>query len=132
MIIFVCFLGAVLWYTTSMNKIVLVLGVVMLISVISYQKSLAIIPGLPVAGRIVSVTPCLNGLYVIVAALDPKSAGPYVIMPTVIPHLWGRVLPTYAIAGSYLPGVQCIMPGFILPTKGAIMEFSTSMLPAIK
>lgn len=87
--------------------------------------------GLPVSGRITFVMPCINGLYIVIASPDPKSVGPYIITPAVIPRLWGIVLPGYGFLGRYLPGMQCIIPPIVVPTKGMILEFGTSLVPSV-
>ena len=88
--------------------------------------------GLPFGGRIGFVLPCINGLLVVVLTPDPKSVGPYIITPAVIPRAFYAPFIGHAIKGSYIPGIPCYIPPFVvIPTKGAIVEFGTSLLPSI-
>jgi hypothetical protein len=122
-------------YTIYMNIKMYIISLFLCLSLVtafsSVQNAKAQVVTLPFAGRIAFVMPCANGLYIVVASPDPKSAGPYIITPAVIPRLWGIVLPSYGILGRYLPGMQCIIPPVVIPTKGAVIEFGTSLLPAV-
>jgi hypothetical protein len=69
---------------------------------------------------------------VVVITPDPRSAGPYIITPAVIPRAFYTPFIGHAIKGSYIPGIPCYIPPFvIIPTKGAVVEFGTSLLPSI-
>jgi hypothetical protein len=88
--------------------------------------------GLPFGGRIGFLLPCINGLMIVVVTPDPKSVGPYIITPAVIPHAFYAPFLGNAIKGTYIPGIPCYIPPFVvIPTKGAIVEFGTSLLPSI-
>ena len=88
--------------------------------------------GLPFGGRIGFVLPCINGLMIVVITPDPKSVGPYIITPAVIPRAFYAPFIGHAIKGTYIPGIPCYIPPFvIIPTKGAVVEFGTSLLPSI-
>ena len=88
--------------------------------------------GLPFGGRIGFLLPCINGLMIVVITPDPKSVGPYIITPAVIPHAFYAPFIGNAIKGTYIPGIPCITPLlYVIPTKGAVVEFGTSLLPSI-
>ncbi len=88
--------------------------------------------GLPFGGRIGFIMPCINGLFIVVITPDPKSVGPYIITPAVIPHANYMPFIGHAITGTYIPGIPCYIPPFVVvPTKGAVTEFGTSLVPSI-
>ncbi len=107
--------------------VLVIIGVVMLTPKETFAGK-----GLPFGGRIGFVLPCSNGLMIIVVTPDPKSVGPYIITPAVIPHANFAPFVGNAILGSYIPGVPCyIPPAIVIPTKGAVVEFGTSLAPGI-
>lgn len=114
-----------------MKKVVIIIFMLALISV-SLPKDVLAAKGLPFGGRIGFIMPCINGLFIVVISPDPKSVGPYIITPAVIPHLNYAPFVGNSILGSYIPGIPCYIPPFIIvPTKGAVTEFGTSLVPSI-
>ena len=112
--------------------------IIVFLAVIAFAVLLVIGPpkiyaakGLPFGGRIVYLQPCLNGLLVVVGTPDIKSAGPYIITPATIVRAFYSPLVGNAIKGSYIPGIPCFVGPISIPTKGAITEFGTSLLPSI-
>jgi hypothetical protein len=119
-------------YTIYMKKTIFAaIFIVFALTVLTPKASLAG-KGLPFGGRIGFLLPCANGLMIVVITADPKSVGPYIITPAVIPHANFAPFIGHAILGTYIPGIPCYIPPFIvIPTKGAVTEFGTSLVPAV-
>jgi hypothetical protein len=114
------------------KKLIIVSIVVILGIVILTPKGALAGKGLPFGGRIGFIMPCANGLFIVVVTPDPKSVGPYIITPAVIPRANFAPFIGNAILGSYIPGVPCyIPPAIVIPTTGAGTEFGTSIAPGI-
>jgi hypothetical protein len=116
-----------------MIKKLLIAAIVLVLGVIVFTPKATLAgKGLPFGGRIGFIMPCANGLLVVVVTPDPKSVGPYIITPAVIPRASYAPFIGNKILGTYIPGIPCyIPPAIVIPTKGAITEFGTSLAPGI-
>jgi hypothetical protein len=116
-----------------MKKILIGLVIIVLVFIAFSPKETYAGKGLPFGGRITFLLPCSNGLMIVVfSAIDPKSVGPYIITPAVIPHANFAPFIGNAIKGTYIPGIPCyIPPAIVIPTKGAVTEFGTSLAPGV-
>lgn len=115
-----------------MKKIIFV-AIIILLGIIIFRPNGALAgKGLPFGGRIGFIMPCSNGLLIVVVTPDPKSVGPYIITPAVIPRASYAPFIGNKILGTYIPGIPCyIPPAIVIPTKGAVVEFGTSLAPSI-
>lgn len=110
------------------KKIVIIFVVVLVCVSVSFPAISRAVVGLPFGGRIVFVLPCVNGLLIVVAGLPVP--GPYIITPAVIPYAHYAPFPGNKIQGSFVPGIPCYIPPFVvIPTLGAVTKFGTSLVP---
>ena len=76
-------------------------------------------------GNILWVTPCANGLLLLIG---PPVGGLFMWMWGTPTFLYGQLRPGPWSLGSWIPGGVCVIPPFVIPALGTIIMIGTSLL----